>query len=177
MLAVFVAVALGISVPAADAHTILQRGDVGSDVVLWQKMLNLMFLAHNEQDPLLEDGIFGPATDRVTRAYERRFGDKVDGIVQQRERQNLLGGFITCCGAIKSTLGMGSYEFDVGFLQTQLNEWLRQEHLRHPQLVIDLMLGPRTEAVVRMYQDAHNLTVDGIAGLETWGELLGWPSP
>jgi len=40
-------------------------------------------------------------------------------------------------------------------------------------LAIDGIFGPLTEARVREYQSANRLIVDGIAGPQTWGRLLG----
>ena len=40
---------------------------------------------------------------------------------------------------------------------------------------IDGAFGPRTEAAVRDFQQAHGLTVDGIAGPRTWAELTRVP--
>jgi Putative peptidoglycan binding domain len=42
-------------------------------------------------------------------------------------------------------------------------------------LATDGIFGPRTEAAVRGYQDIAHIGVDGIAGVHTWGHLLGVP--
>lgn len=174
-LALLVLVTLGISVPAANAHTILQRGDAGLDVLLWQKMLNRMTTAehHVPEDIIAEDGIFGPETETATKRFERGAQFRRDGIVGQRERRRWIGAFITCCGADKPTVGRGSYTTYVGHAQLELNKWLRATGSE--VINIDLLFGPTTEAATRDYQEARGLTVDGIVGPETWGEFLGWP--
>lgn len=174
-LVALVLVTLGISVPAANAHTILQRGDAGLDVLLWQKMLNQMTTAehHVPEEIIVEDGIFGPDTERATKRFERGAQFRRDGIVGQRERRRWIGAFITCCGADKPTIGRGSYSTYVGHAQLELNKWLRDS--RAEPITIDLLFGPVTEAAVRQYQAAHGLVVDGIVGLQTWGSFFGWP--
>lgn len=42
-------------------------------------------------------------------------------------------------------------------------------------LQVDGIYGPKTTAAVRGYQSAAHLGVDGIAGVHTWGSLLGVP--
>ena len=37
----------------------------------------------------------------------------------------------------------------------------------------DGLCGPRTEAAIRAYQQAHGLTEDGAAGINTYKQLLG----
>jgi hypothetical protein len=43
------------------------------------------------------------------------------------------------------------------------------------QLAVDAIFGPNTDHAVRDYQARHGLGSDGIAGVHTWGSLLGVP--
>lgn len=54
-------------------------------------------------------------------------------------------------------------------LQTLLNGAI------HAGLVVDGVYGPQTQQAVRNYQSTQRLGVDGIAGVHTWGDLLGVP--
>lgn len=42
-------------------------------------------------------------------------------------------------------------------------------------LQVDGIFGPKTQAAVRGFQNMEHLAVDGIAGVHTWGALLGVP--
>lgn len=164
----------GAGVSTAHATTELRRGDVGGDVLLWQRMLNYMTQGeHHLRDHVIgEDGIFGPKTEAATKRFERGAEFRRDGIVGLRERRRWMGAFITCCGAKKPTVALGSYGFEVGHAQLELNKWLRGTG--EDLLMIDLLYGPATEEAVRRYQAAHHLAADGIVGPQTWGDLLGW---
>ena len=165
----------GAGMSTAGATTELRRGDVGGDVLLWQRMLNYMTTGehHLPEDVIAEDGIFGPKTEAATKRFERGAEFQRDGIVGVRERRRWMGAFITCCGAKKPTVAFGSYGFDVGHAQLKLNEWLRESE--QILLTIDLLYGPATEQAVRQYQTARHLMVDGIVGPQTWGDFLGRP--
>ena len=63
-------------------------------------------------------------------------------------------------------VGFGSTGSAVSKLQTILNE-------HGYGLAVDGIFGEKTRAAVRDYQNRYNLKLDGIAGPETWGSLLG----
>jgi peptidoglycan hydrolase-like protein with peptidoglycan-binding domain len=166
---------LGICMPVAAASTVLRRGDVGLDVLLWQRMLNRMTIAehHLSEQVIAEDGIFGPETERATKRFERGAEFPRDGVVTAKERRLWIGASVTCCGATKPMVGRGSYGTNVGHAQLELNKWLRRTGSQ--PLTIDLLFGPATEAATRSYQAANGLAVDGIVGPHTWGDFLGLP--
>ena len=63
-------------------------------------------------------------------------------------------------------VGFGSTGSAVSKLQTILNQ-------HGYGLAVDGIFGENTRAAVRDYQKRYNLKLDGIAGPETWGSLLG----
>lgn len=63
-------------------------------------------------------------------------------------------------------VGFGSTGSAVSKLQTILNQ-------HGYGLAVDGIFGEKTRAAVRDYQKRYNLKLDGIAGPETWGSLLG----
>lgn len=175
VLVVSLVATLAMSASPAAAHSVLRRGDVGLDVLLWQRMLNQMTTGEHyvPEDVVAEDGIFGPETESATKRFERGAKFPTDGVVRSRERRTWMGAFMTGSGAMKPTVALGSYSTYVGHAQLDLNKWLRRTG-GHP-LTIDLLFGPATERATRSYQAAHGLTVDGIIGPQTWGEMHGWP--
>lgn len=68
-------------------------------------------------------------------------------------------------GNTYSQLSRGSTGSDVKKLQTYLNQ------VGNYGLDVDGKYGPATQAAVKKYQSSNNLTVDGIAGNQTWGSL------
>ena len=64
-----------------------------------------------------------------------------------------------------SQLSYGSSGSEVEKLQDYLNQ------VGNYGLDIDGKYGPKTQEAVKNYQSSNNLTVDGIAGNETWGSL------
>lgn len=101
------------------------------------------------------DGIFGPATKRALRAYQRRHGLVADGIagpqtlasLRNRPRATRRGG------TDKSTAS------GVRPLQRKLG------------IPADGIFGPQTEAAVERFQRHHGLTVDGVVGPQTRAAL------
>lgn len=165
--------------PGAGARaSSLAPGDEGPAVVLWQKTLNLTLRAAGPAapEPLTEDGVFGPLTAAATRWLERDSGIPSDGVAGPRDRRMALSGFLTCCGARRPAVARGAWGPLVGQLQLELNEWLRAREPGVPRLVVDLQLGPLTQAAVELFQEAHGLDADGIVGPRTWGALFGGAS-
>lgn len=68
------ALALALALPNALAYEKLQRGDINSDVMNMQ--LALKSLGYT----LSADGNFGSGTQRVVKAFQQRYGLKVDGV-------------------------------------------------------------------------------------------------
>lgn len=84
---------LAIDVAHDATSRMLDRGDRGADVRDWQQQLNVVqhgFFAVSPtplRRPLATDGVFGPRTDRATRAFQRAEDVTVDGIAGPRTRQ------------------------------------------------------------------------------------------
>ena len=68
-------------------------------------------------------------------------------------------------GTTYSQLKYGSSGSDVKKLQNYLNQ------VGNYGLTVDGKYGSKTQAAVKEYQKSNNLTVDGIAGNQTWGSL------
>jgi peptidoglycan hydrolase-like protein with peptidoglycan-binding domain len=136
---------------------ILRRGSQGARVKTLQHMLRG---SRDAWKSLAVDGIFGPRTEEIVRAYQGFAGLTVDGIVGPQTWSSITGG-----QAVGSTVRRG----DTGeFVKAAQNELVRHHHA----VVIDGIFGDKTDAAVRQFQNAVGLTVDGIVGPNTWRELI-----
>lgn len=71
--------ATGTAYPKYLPSKTIRRGDKGIDVSAWQAFINWYF---GKQKPLACDGIFGPATEKWTKEFQRNYKHlEVDGIV------------------------------------------------------------------------------------------------
>jgi hypothetical protein len=109
------------------------------------------------------DGIYGPATARGLRTFQRRAGLAVDGRIGP---------------ATRAAFGkLGRPAFGARLLRRHACGWdvsILQYLLRRSgvSLRVDGCFGRRTERAVRRFQHAHRLTADGIAGSQTFRSLL-----
>jgi peptidoglycan hydrolase-like protein with peptidoglycan-binding domain len=103
--------------------------------------------------PLQVDGIFGPKTDAAVRAFQAEHDLGVDGKVGNQTWPVLI-----------IQVSAGSTGDAVRGVQSQI-------HSRSGWLTIDGIFGPETEAAVRSFQSFCELSVDGIAGINTWNAL------
>jgi peptidoglycan hydrolase-like protein with peptidoglycan-binding domain len=136
---------------------VLQQGSQGARVKTLQYLLRG---ARDVWRSLADDGVFGPKTEEIVRAYQGFAGLTVDGIVGAQTWGSLTGG-----QAIGSTVRSG----DTGeFVKAAQNELDRHNF----SLVVDGIFGDKTDAAVRQFQNTAGLVVDGIVGPNTWRVLI-----
>ena len=100
------------------------------------------------------DSDFGPQTQATVKAFQAAQHLTVDGIVGPQTWSVLV-----------ITTREGSSGSAVVALQQQLNT-------NGARLTVDGSFGPLTNAALRSYQSRHKLSVDGIAGPQTWQSLV-----
>jgi peptidoglycan hydrolase-like protein with peptidoglycan-binding domain len=140
------AVALGSAAPAAAAAP-LELGDRGSRVKTVQRVVGLR-----------ADGIYGPATVRAVRRYQRRHRLRADGNVGARTwRLIRRAAKRREAGAVVRSRGPA-----VRALQRRLG------------VTADGVFGPATRRAVIRFQRRRGLNADGVVGPATW-RALGRP--
>jgi peptidoglycan hydrolase-like protein with peptidoglycan-binding domain len=111
------------------------------------------------------DGIKGPATAKAIRRFQAKARIDVDGIVGPQTRKAL--GRFARHRIGSRTLIQGKTGWDVAALQFEL-AWHG-----FPSGPFDGILGPRSEAALRNFQEFAGLTPDGVAGPATLRALRG----
>jgi peptidoglycan hydrolase-like protein with peptidoglycan-binding domain len=137
---------------AALPWPILKRGSQGSRV----KTLQYLLRGHRDAwRELAADGIFGPITEEIVRAFQDFNGLTIDGIVGPQTWSRLTD----------VTARRGDTGDYVKAAQNELN--------RHGEsLAVDGIFGNLTDAAAREFQKSVHLTVDGIVGPNTWRGLI-----
>jgi peptidoglycan hydrolase-like protein with peptidoglycan-binding domain len=132
---------------AAAAWPTLGQGSSGENV----ESIQLMLQAHGYN--ITADGSYGPQTAATVKSFQSAHHLSADGVV----------GPQTWPVLIVST-SQGSTGAAVMALQRQLN-------MHGASLTVDGNFGPLTKAALENYQRSQKLTVDGIAGTQTWNSL------
>lgn len=127
---------------------IQQVGSTGENVRSVQYLLN----AHGAA--LSVDGDFGPLTQAAVRDFQSANGLGADGIVGNQTWPVLI-----------IQVQSGSTGPAVRAVQSQVDA-------RVDILVVDGDFGPQTDSVVRSFQGATGLVVDGVVGPNTWNALV-----
>jgi peptidoglycan hydrolase-like protein with peptidoglycan-binding domain len=136
---------------------VLQQGSQGARVKTLQYMLRG---SRDAWKSLAVDGVFGPLTEEIVRAYQGFTGLTVDGVAGPETWGSITGG-----KAVGSTVRSG----DTGeFVKAAQNELDRHNY----SVVVDGIFGDKTDASVRQFQNTVGLAVDGVVGPNTWRELI-----
>lgn len=155
----------------------LRKGSTRIEVKLLQCTLNHYGLK------TAVDGVFGAATDKNVRQYQKNKGLKVDGIVgtntwaalyaehkkptdPEGELPAELRNLMDIAPEHQFTLREGSNRMEVLLLQWTLNQY-------GLKTAVDGVFGPETDRNVRQYQKDKGLKVDGIVGVNTWVAIYG----
>ncbi|PNY83007.1 peptidoglycan-binding protein [Deinococcus koreensis] len=128
----------------------LRLGDSGRDVV------TLQYLLRHAGQTLSVDGSFGSGTDSAVRAFQRARGLSVDGVV---------GG--NTWKALIVTVRQGDSSNAVRAVQDQL-----RSGYGYSSVTVDGVFGSGTNTALRDFQSRRGLSVDGVAGLNTWHALV-----
>ncbi|MGB3187224.1 MAG: peptidoglycan-binding protein [Ornithinimicrobium sp.] len=105
---------------------------------------------------LTPDGAYGPLTQESVRIFQRSRSYEASGTLDANTWDMLV-----------PTLRLGDRGDAVRALQV-----LDPEYFHGPPVEVDGVLGANTEWMVRFYQDAWGLGVDGVVGDLTWSHLL-----
>lgn len=149
-------------VPVISDGSILKRGSKGHAVQELQRKLTS--LGFNTKGI---DGIFGPATEKAVRQFQKARNLTVDGIVGPQTRRALGGN----TGSNSSSPDTGVHSIIILKLGSRGTEVRELQRILTTQGYntkgVDGIFGPNTDHSVRQFQKAHGLVVDGIVGPAT----------
>lgn len=115
------------------------------------------------------DGVFGPATERALKRWQRRHGLVADGIAGPQTRSAMGLG----TGPVLKRRGGGSGRrgrAGRAHRRSQRGGGVRSLQ-RRIGVPADGVFGPATEAALKRWQSAHGLVADGVAGPQTRAKL------
>lgn len=153
--------------PRISQNVFLQNGSSGSDVRSMQK--RLIDLGYMLGTPT---GRFDAATEAAVVAFQNRNMSYSDGIAGPQTLEKLYSssarGTSTPQGVVGTSLQRGMTDSAaVRLVQSRLRD------LRYYSGGIDGDFGASTEAAVKAFQSANNLTPDGRVGAGTYSKLFG----
>ena len=165
----------------------LRVGSAGNEVRTAQVELNRIGQNYPSIPKISNpDGIFGVETERAVKEFQRIFNLEQDGIIGKATWYKLkyiyasvkklaqLGSEGVSLPEAEppflTSLQPGSRGNEVRYIQYYLNtiNYFNQEI---PQVAVDGIYGPQTEAAVRAFQRYYGLTEDGIVGRSTFARL------
>ena len=157
--------------------TALRTGSTGSAVEQVQFWLNTLAQYESAIPSLSVDGRYGAATASAVRAFQRRYGLTVDGVVGRETWNAIYNEFRSIQsdnGTPNAYPGTALREGASGQNVRLVQFWLKIAHTvysRLNDLTVDGRFGAATTAAVKRFQTYFGLTSDGVVGRTTWNKL------
>ena len=157
--------------------TVLRTGSTGSAVEQLQFWLNTLAQYTSSIPSVTVDGVFGSGTAAAVRAFQRKYGLTVDGVVGQSTWTELYDQFRSIQsdnGTPNAYPGTALREGSSGQNVRLVQFWLKIARTVYTSLAnvtVDGKFGSATAAAVRRFQSYFGLTSDGVVGRITWNKL------
>ena len=157
--------------------TALRTGSTGSAVEQVQFWLNTLAQYESAIPSLAVDGRYGAATASAVRAFQRRYGLTVDGVVGRETWNAIYNEFRSIQsdnGTPNAYPGTALREGASGQNVRLVQFWLKIAHTvysRLNDLTVDGRFGAATTAAVKRFQTYFGLTSDGVVGRTTWNKM------
>ena len=157
--------------------TVLRTGSTGSAVEQLQFWLNTLAQYEPSIPSLTVDGVYGTGTANTVRAFQRKYGLTVDGVVGRTTWTEVYDQFRSIQsdnGTPNAYPGTALREGSSGQNVRLVQFWLKIARTVYTSLAnvtVDGKFGSATAAAVRRFQSYFGLTSDGVVGRITWNKL------
>ena len=157
--------------------SVLKQGSTGSEVEQMQFWLSTLAQYESSIPSVTVDGVYGSGTAAAVRAFQRRYGLTVDGIVGLTTWTELYDQFRSIQsdnGTPNAYPGTPLREGSSGQNVRLVQFWLKIARTVYTSLAnvtVDGKFGAGTAAAVQRFQRYFGLTSDGVVGRITWNKL------
>ena len=157
--------------------TVLRTGSTGSAVEQLQFWLNTLAQYESSIPSLTVDGVYGTGTANTVRAFQRKYGLTVDGVVGRTTWTEVYDQFRSIQsdnGTPNAYPGTALREGSSGQNVRLVQFWLKIARTVYTSLAnvtVDGKFGAGTAAAVQRFQRYFGLTADGVVGRTTWQKL------
>ena len=157
--------------------TVLRTGSTGSAVEQLQFWLNTLAQYESSIPSLTVDGVYGTGTANAVRAFQRKYGLTVDGVVGRATWTEVYDQFRSIQsdnGTPNAYPGTPLREGSAGQNVRLVQFWLKIARTVYTSLesvTVDGKFGAGTSSAVRRFQRYFGLTADGVVGRTTWQKL------
>ena len=157
--------------------TVLRTGSTGSAVEQLQFWLNTLAQYDSAIHSVTVDGVFGSGTAAAVRAFQRKYGLTVDGVVGRTTWTEVYDQFRSIQsdnGTPNAYPGTALRQGSSGQNVRLVQFWLKIARTVYSSLnnvTVDGIFGSSTAAAVLRFQTYFGLTSDGVVGRTTWNKL------